>query len=388
MSVAPTLGAIMAAFGAGYRACRRVTERARAVMRHITECRTSALGGHEYACKACGLIKIAWNQCRDRHCPQCQGPKAAKWVDAMRERILPTHYFHVVFTVPHELNPLMLLNKQRLYDILFAASADTLKTILGDPKHLGARPAFTSVLHTWSQELNLHAHVHAIVSGGGLSLDGTSWVASRPNFLAHVKVLSKRFRRKYLELLSRAYADKKEPLVLPDELKHRTQFKRLKSRLKHKKWVVYAKKPLRGPIAVCKYFAGYTHRVGISNKRILRVEGDRVVFLARHHDKKGKYLGMRERSLQVYEFIRRFLLHVLPLGYTRIRHYGITAPGKIKEQIPLASKLIREAKADVEPEPEEEREPPTDPTVCPECGGAMLLVRLVDPERRAPFDTS
>jgi len=378
----------MAAFGAGYLACRDVTERARAVMRHIIQCRTSALGGHEYACNNCGQIKIAWNQCRDRHCPQCQGRKAAKWVDKMRDRILPTHYFHVVFTVPHELNTLMLFNKQRLYDILFAASADTLKTILGDPKHLGAKPAFTSVLHTWSQELNHHAHVHAIVSGGGLSPDGKAWVASRSNFLAHVKVFSKRFRNRYLKLLSRAYADVKEPLLLPDELKHRTQFKRLKRQLKHKKWVVYAKKPLRGPIAVCKYFAGYTHRVGISNKRILRVEGDRVVFRVRHRDKKGKFLGYRERSLQVYEFIRRFLLHVLPRGYTRIRHYGITAPGKIKEQIPLATELIREAKADVEPEPEEEREPTTDPCVCPECGGTMLLVGTVDPERRDPFDTS
>ena len=285
----------------------------------------------------------------------------------------------------------MLCNKQRCYDILLKASAETLKTVLGDPKHLGAKPAFTSVLHSWTQELNYHVHAHAIVSGGGLSLDKKSWVASRPDFLAPVKVLSEVFRGKYMELLSRAYVDKKKPLQFhrgAAHLRDRDEFDNLKNGLYLKDWVVYAKKPLHGPIAVCKYFARYTHRVGISNKRILRVANNRVYFNARHRDKKGKYLGMRERSLEVYEFIRRFLLHVLPLGYTRIRHYGITAPRNIKQQVPLASELIREAKADVKPEPEEEREPPTDPTVCPECGGTMLLVGLVDPERRDPFDTS
>jgi hypothetical protein len=391
VSVNPTLDAIMAAFGAGYLACRRVGERLRAVMRHIADCRTSALGGHKYVCKKCGLIKIAFNACRDRHCPKCQGRAAAKWVDKMRERILPTHYFHVVFTVPHELNPLMRCNKERCYDILFKASAEALKTVLGDPTYLGGKPAFTSILHTWTQQLDYHVHVHAIVSGGGFSLDGKSWVASSPTFLAPVQVLSREFRKQYVRLLSHAYADKKKPLVFRSNAEHLARpdkFEVLKGWLEHIDWVVYAKKPLRGPIAVCKYFAGYTHRVGISNKRILRVEGDRVVFLARHRDKKGRYLGMRERSLHVHEFIRRFLMHVLPRGYTRIRHYGITAPGKIKEQVPFASQLIKEAHADVEPEPEEKREPPPDPSVCPECGGMMLLVGLVDPVRRDPFDTS
>ena len=224
----------MAAFGAGYLACRRVGERLRAVMRDIVDCRTSALGGHKYVCKKCGLIKIAFNACRDRHCPKCQGRAAAKWVDKMRERILPTHYFHVVFTVPHELNLVMRFNKKRCYDILFKASAQTLKTILGDPTHLGARPAFTSVLHTWTQKLRYHVHVHSIVSGGGLSPDGQSWVASRPDFLAPVKVLSRVFRGKFLDLPSRAHADKKKPLVLRGDVAHladRDEFDRLKDRL-------------------------------------------------------------------------------------------------------------------------------------------------------------
>ncbi|MGB2823967.1 MAG: transposase [Phycisphaerae bacterium] len=394
MRVEPTLGAIFRAFGGEYLKRRGATERQRAVMRHIATCRTPALGGHKYACDSCDHRSvITWNSCRDRHCPLCQGRESAKWVDAMRQRILPTHYFHVVFTVPHELNFLMLLNKKRCYDILFKASAETLKKVLGDPKRLGAKPAFTSVLHTWTQDLQFHAHVHAIVSGGGLSLDKKSWVASRPNFLAPVKVLSRVFRGKFLELLSHAQADCDDPLVLRSDvacLADRDEFDRFKSRLRLKDWVVYVKEPLRGPLAVCKYFAGYTHRVGISNKRIVAVTDGRVRFLARHRAKDGTYLGMRELSLDADRFISRFLLHVLPRGYTRIRHYGITAPGNIKTQIPLACALIKEANALAKPDGEDDRDtqPPTDPSVCPKCGGRMLLLQTFDPVRRDPFDTS
>ncbi len=391
MLVKPTLGAIFRTFGNGYLTRRGATDRQYVVMKRIAACRTSILGGHEYQCNSCGRTAIAWNPCRDRHCPACQGREAAAWVDAMRDRILPTHYFHVVSTVPHELNLVMLFNKKRCYDILFAASAETLKDILGDPERLGAKPAFTSVLHTWTQELNYHVHVHSIVSGGGLSLDGQSWVASRPNFLAPVKVLSRVFRGKFLELLSRAYADKKEPLVLRGDVAHLAdpeEFDRLKRRLYLKEWVVYAKEPLRGPLAVCKYFARYTHRVGISNSRIVSVVDDRVHFMARHRAKDGTYLGMRERTLGVDQFIRRFLYHVLPRGYTRIRHYGLTAPGNIRSLVPLARGLIKEAGALARPEPEDDRDPPPDPSVCPKCGGKMIVLRTFDPERRDPFDTS
>ena len=389
----PTLGSIFRAFGNGYLARRGATDRQYVVMKRIAACRTSVLGGHEYQCDSCGRTAIAWNSCRDRHCPACQGREAAEWVDAMRDRLLPTHYFHVVFTVPHELNLVMLFNKKRCYDILFEASAQTLKTILGDPAHLGAKPAFTSVLHTWTQELRYHVHVHSIVSGGGLSLDGRSWVASRPDFLAPVKVLSRVFRGKFLDLLSRAHADKEKPLLLLGDVAHladRDEFDRLKDRLYLKEWVVYAKKPLRGPLAVCKYFARYTHRVGISNSRILSVADGRVRFLARHRAKDGTYLGMREQSLDAEEFIRRFLLHVLPRRYTRIRHYGLTAPANIKTLIPLARTLVEEAAALAKPVDEEQRdtEPPPDPSVCPKCGGRMMVLRIFDPERRDPFDTS
>ena len=393
MLVEPTLGAIFRAFGRRYLARRGATDRQRVVMEHIAACRTPILGGHEYQCDSCGRTAIAWNSCRDRHCPACQGREAAAWVDAMRERILPTHYFHVVFTVPHELNLVMRFNKKRCYDILFEASAETLKTVLGDRERLGARPAFTSVLHTWTQELNYHVHVHSIVSGGGLSIDGQSWVASRPHFLAPVKVLSRVFRGKYLDLLSHAHADTAKPLVFRGDVAHladRDEFDRFRRRLYLNDWVVYAKEPLRGPLAVCKYFARYTHRVGISNSRIVSVADGRVHFMARRRAKDGTYLGMREMSLDAEEFIRRFLLHVLPRRYTRIRHYGLTAPGNINELLPLACTLIERAGAVAEPDGEDARdtEPPPDPSICPKCGGRMILVRTFDPERRDPFDTS
>ena len=311
----------------------------------------------------------------------------------MRERLLPTHYFHAVFTISHELNVLVLLNKQRMYDIQFKASAETLKTLLADPKRLGAKPAFTSVLHTWTQELKFHVHVHSIVSGGGLSPDGQSWIASPRNFLVDVKPLSKMFRGKYMDLLERALADTKRPLNLIGDvagLRDPDEFDRLKRRLYLKPWVVYVKKALSGPIEVCKYFARYTHRVGISNKRIVSVNNGRVTFLARHRAKDGTYLGMRERTLDVYAFIRRFLLHTLPRGYTRVRHYGLTAPRNVKTQVPLARDLIKESAsvetvADAVNEP---HDPPPDPSVCPECGGHMLVLRAIDPRRTEHYDTS
>jgi DNA-directed RNA polymerase subunit RPC12/RpoP len=391
--VEPTLGAIVRAYGELYLARYDATPRQRAVMRHIGSCHTSALGGHEYVCESCGVVVIAWHSCRDRHCPRCQGRESAKWVDAMRGRILPTHYFHVVFTIPHELNVLVLLNKQRMYDIQFAASAETLKTLLADPKRLGAKPAFTSVLHTWTQELKLHVHVHSIVSGGGLSPDGQSWIASPRDFLVHVKPLAKMFRGKYMDLLERALADTERPLNLVGDvacLKDRDEFKRLKDRLFLKEWRVYVKEALSGPVEVCKYFARYTHRVGISNKRIVSVNDGRVTFLARHRAKDGTYLGQREVTLDVFKFIRRFLLHTLPRGYTRVRHYGLTAPRNVKTQIPLARGLIKEsasveAAADTVDEP---HDPPPDPSVCPHCGGRMLVLRGIDPHRTEYLDTS
>lgn len=392
MHVEPTLGAIFRAYGASYLERCGATDRQRAVMRHIEECRTPALGGHEYECDSCDHTAIAWNSCRDRHCPQCQGREAAAWVDRMRSRLLPTHYFHVVFTIPHELNVLVLLNKKRCYDIQFKAASETLQTILRDPKRLGATPAVTSVLHTWTQRLEYHVHIHCLVSGGGLSLNGASWISSPRNFLVHVKVLSRMFRGKYLDFLERALADTKDPLTLKGDvatLADPEEFARFKRRLYLKKWVVYAKEPLRGPLGVYKYFAGYTHRVGISNGRILSVVDGQVRFLVRHRAKDGTYLGMRTESLEVHRFIRRLLLHVLPRGYTRIRHSGLTAPNNVNTRLPVAREfLAEEAAARAERVAEEKLDPPPDPSVCPKCGGRMLAVRVIDPDPRRPFDTS
>jgi hypothetical protein len=389
--VQPTLGAIFRVFGDSYLTSRRVRNEQRAVMYRVATCRTPILGGHLYACESCGRPVTAWNSCRDRHCPQCQGREAADWVDAMRGRLLPTHYFHLVFAVPHELNLLILYNKKTCYDIHFRAVAETIKDLLADPKRLGAKPAFTSVLHTWNQELSFHTHVHSIVSGGGLSLDGRSWVASDPRFLISNRVLSPVFRGKYIELLVRAYAD--DQLTLDDDLAHLAdpnEFERFKRSLYRNDWYVHAEKPLRGPLAVCKYFAGYTHRVGISNKRIIAVRDGRVYFLARKNAKDGTYAGTQTKSLEAHEFMRRFLMHALPYGYTRIRHYGLSAPGNVNTQLALARTLIIDAGAETKPDREDDpaTTPPPDPSVCPQCGGRMIVLKTFDPERRNPFDTS
>jgi len=391
--VEPTLGAIVRAYGESYLARYGATDRQRAVIRHIRECRTSALGGHEYVCDSCGIVTTAWNSCRDRHCPRCQGRESAKWVDAMRDRLLPTHYFHVVFTIPHQLNVLVLFNKQRMYDIQFAASAEALKTILADPHRLGAKPAFTSVLHTWTQELKFHVHVHSIVSGGGLSPDGQSWVASPSNFLVHVTPLSEVFRGKYIDMLERALADTERPLNLVGDvacLREADEFDRFKRRLYLENWVVYVKEALSGPVEVCKYFARYTHRVGISNKRIVSASDGRVTFLARHRAKDGTYLAQRHVTLDAHAFLRRFLLHTLPHSYTRIRHYGLTAPTNVNTLLPLARGLAKEsaAAADVADANDDRSDPPPDPAVCPECGGRMLVLRVIHPQRSGYFDTS
>jgi hypothetical protein len=390
--VEPTLGAIFRAYGPSYLERCGATDRQRAVIRHIQTCRTPALGGHEYECDSCDHTAIAWNSCRDRHCPECQGREAAAWVDRMRSRLLPTHYFHVVFTIPHELNVLVLLNKKRCYDIQFRAASETLQTILRDPKRLGAMPAVTSVLHTWTQRLEYHVHIHCLVSGGGLSPDGTSWISSPRNFLVHVKVLSRMFRGKYLDFLERALADTEDPLRLKGDvagLADPEEFARFKGRLYLKKWVVYAKEPLRGPLAVCKYFAGYTHRVGISNRRILSVVDGRVRFLARHRAKDGTFLGMREVTLDAHAFIGRFLLHTLPRNYTRIRHTGLAAPCHVNTRLPVAREiLLKEAAARGDPVAEEKLDPPPDPAICPKCGGRMRVRRVIEPERTEPFDTS
>ncbi len=387
----PTVGGTFRTYGPSYRDLFTATARQHAVMRHIESCRTPELGGHEYLCNSCGRTVMLWNSCRDRHCPTCQKRETAEWVRSRLARLLPTHYFHPVFTVPHELNPLIYSNKKTCYDILFKAASETLKQIARDEKHLGSDVGLTAVLHTWSRILTFHIHLHCIVTGGGLSPDGSKWIASRKDFFLPVRVLSEVFRGKFMDYLSRAYHDgelvfmgSSASLADPDE------FRRLKDRLYRKNWHVYVKPPIAGASAAFKYLARYTHRVAISDSRIVSVDeggnAGRVSFTYRDpRDGDRKKL----MTLDAHEFIRRFLLHVLPRRYIRIRHYGLLAPSNVKTKLPRARELLS-----VIVETEERREEDgTDASgtdeasrpelyVCPACGELMILCRIIGP---APY---
>lgn len=297
-----------------------VTPARRRVMRALVACRTSRLGGHVETCDSCDYRRIAYNSCRNRHCPKCQGSRQAQWLDDRAKDLLPVEYFHVVFTVPEEVSALALQNKRVLYDILFQASAATLRTIAADPKHLGAEIGFLSVLHTWTQDLRHHPHVHCVVPGGGLAPDGR-WIACHPGFFLPVRVLGAMFRGKFVAALRAAF----ERGVLRfqgglQRLRERAVFAALLDSLMQKSWVVYSKPPFGGPVQVLKYLARYTHRVAIGNRRILAVDESGVTF--RWRDRAS---GDRERTMKLdgVEFLRRFLLHVLPRGFTRLRHYGL-----------------------------------------------------------------
>jgi DNA-directed RNA polymerase subunit RPC12/RpoP len=358
-------------------------------MRHIESCRTPELGGHEYACESCGRTLVLWNSCRDRHCPTCQKRNTAKWLETRLKRLLPTHYFHAVFTIPHELHPLVWPNKKTCYDVLFDAAAHTLKVLTRDEKHLGAEAGFTAVLHTWSRVLGAHVHLHCLVTGGGLARDGSSWVPSREDFFLPVRVLSQVFRGKFMDYLLREYREgnltfkgSAAPFADPEE------FGRLKDRLYRKNWHVYVKPPIAGREAAFKYIARYTHRVAISDSRIVSLvrEGGRGRVTFTYRDPKD---GDRTKlmTLDAHEFIRRFLLHVLPRGYTRIRHYGLLASSNVKTKLVLARALLGgEPARDSETEdgsPTESEPEPTAP-VCPECGEVMIVVRIIAAPPRPP----
>jgi hypothetical protein len=297
-----------------------VTPARRRVMRALVACRTARLGGHVEACDSCDYRRITYNSCRNRHCPKCQGSRQAQWLEDRAGDLLPVEYFHVVFTVPEEVSALALQNKRVLYEILFHASASTLQTIAADERHLGAEIGFLSVLHTWSQDLRHHPHVHCVVPGGGLTRDG-SWVACRPGFFLPVRVLGAMFRGKFVAQLRAAFERGK--LRFQGELQRlgeRAAFAELLDSLMQKSWVVYSKPPFGGPVQVLKYLARYTHRVAIGNRRILAIDDSGVTF--RWRDRAN---GDRARTMKLdgVEFLRRFLLHVLPRGFARIRHYGL-----------------------------------------------------------------
>lgn len=322
----PTLGDIVRRFAPALIATRAeaVTVAQRAVLAALGRCRTAALGGHVYRCDHCGAEHIAYNACRDRHCPSCLGHKRASWLQARTEELLPVPYFHVVFTVPEEVAAIALGNKKVVYGILFRAVADTLRCLAHDERHLGAEIGFLAVLHTWTQTLLHHPHVHCVVPGGGLSPDGQRWVPTRQRFLLPVQVLSRLFRGKFLALLKEA-ADRGDlrfagPTAELADPESRALFLR---DMRRNEWIVYAKPPFGSPEQVLKYLARYTHRVAISNRRIAAVDDDAVTF--RHRDRKQGNVE-RTMTLSGVEFLRRFLLHVLPKGFVHIRYFGFLAP--------------------------------------------------------------
>ena len=353
-------------------------------MRAIEACRTAALGGHVERCADCAHERIAYNSCRNRHCPKCQWRAARDWLEARQADLLPVEYFHVVFTLPPTVAAIAYHNKAVVYAMLFEAAAETLKTIAADKKHLGCEVGATMVLHTWGQTLTLHPHVHCIVPGGGLSPQGDRWIACRKGFFLPVRVLSRLYRRLFLDKLIAAHRDGK--LRFSGTLAHLTDlanFQSVLAPLRRIEWLVYAKRPFAGPEQVLTYLARYTHRVAISNRRLLAIDETHVTIAWRDYRDAGKSKQMR---LDADEFMRRFLLHVLPDGFQRIRHYGLLANGHRRAKLALIRKLLEVTppvpdgpdSADDAPGGEAQ---PLEPPPCPCCGGRLLIVAIL-PDRR------
>jgi hypothetical protein len=356
------------------------------VMSAIEGCRTAALGGHVARCEDCGHTAIAYNSCRNRHCPKCQGSQALTWMEARKAELLEVPYFHVVFTLPPRIGAIAYQNKAVIYDLLFKASSQTLLTIAADPKRLGVRIGFTSVLHTWGSAMTHHPHVHMIVPGGGISLDGTRWISSSEDYLLPVPVLSRLFRGKMLAMLKAAHeAGRLQFFGNHTRLADRRAFKAWLEPLYHTKWHVYAKRPFAGPEQVLAYLARYTHRVAISNSRLVAADASGVTFRCKDYRIEGpdRYKTM---TLEVGEFIRRFMLHVLPKGFHRIRHYGLLASsGGKADTIERARQLIAVAAPAQPPQPTkphrasvgtEATEKPVHP--CPCCGGRMIIIETFE----------
>jgi hypothetical protein len=351
------------------------------VMSAIERCRTAALGGHVARCEneGCGRTVIAFNSCRNRHCPKCQGSAAREWLAEREAELLPVPYFHVVYTLPAAIADIAYQNKAAIYGILFKASAETTLRIACDPKHLGARIGITSVLHTWGSAMTHHPHVHMIVPGGGLSADGARWIAARADYLLPVLVLSRLFRGLVLSMLLKAHGEGRLKFHGSNTaLAYKKAFKAFLAPLWNCDWVVYAKKPFSGPGAVLAYLARYTHRVAISNSRLIAADADGVTFKYKDYriEGPGRYKTM---TLASHEFIRRFLLHVLPRGFHRIRHYGLLANGSRAENIARARALLAVLPpAEVNNTGTAEKAEPDGfrvlPRPCPCCGGRMIVI--------------
>jgi hypothetical protein len=353
------------------------------VMSAIEHCRTAALGGHVEACEDCGHWRIAYNSCRNRHCPKCQGAAAREWLAEREVDLLPVGYFHVVFTLPAEVADIAFQNKALVYDLLFRAASETMLTIAADQKHLGARIGITAVLHSWGSAMMHHPHVHMIVPGGGIALDGQCWISSRPAFFLPVRALGKLFRRLFLTRLIALYdAGRLAFFGSQAALAERRAFLRHLAPVRKKRWVVYAKPPFAGPEAVLAYLSRYTHRVALSNRRLIAFDETGVTFRYKDYRRDGPE-RQRVMTLAADEFIRRFLLHVLPRGFHRIRHYGLLAGSARKASIARARELLAVAPA---PEPITPEEPADARRPCPCCGGHMVIIETFERWRqpRAP----
>ena len=347
------------------------------VMSAIESCRSAALGGHALRCSACAQPQLAYNSCRNRHCPKCQSSAAQRWLDARHADLLPVDYYHVVFTLPAPISAIAYTNKELVYGLLFDLAAETLRTIAADPKHLGARIGVTLVLHTWGSALTHHPHVHGIVPGGGLAFDAERWIRCKPGFFLPVRVLSRLFRRRFLEELTAAHgrgqlrffgehADLTDPATFADWL----------APLRQCEWVVYAKRPFAGPAAVLAYLSRYTHRVAISNRRLLALDERGVTFRWKDYRAEGR-TRHKTMSLSAAEFMRRFLLHVLPGGFHRIRHYGLLANARRKSNLATARTLLHQPVPAVAIHSNEApsgtgHAPPT--FRCRHCGAPMLIL--------------
>jgi hypothetical protein len=380
--------------GPDYRKNQRLSPVQHKAMRDIERCRTARLGGHVDVCsQGCGYSSISYNSCRNRHCPKCQSLQQAKWLAERLERLLPTHYFHLVVTLPHELNPLALYNPELIFNLLFASVSQALLQFARDYERLQAQVGFTAVLHTWDQVLNLHPHLHLVVTGGGLSPDGQRWIAARNSFLLPVRALSKIIRGKFLDGLKQAHQDGRlEPQV--QGLADPVQFQRCTRKLPRKKWVVYAKGSFDASLRAYHYLSRYTHRVAIANQRLVSLADGKVSFRARDNSKPGH---QRLVTLTAPEFIRRFLLHVLPPRFVKIRHYGLMAPGKVKTKLEQARALLSlQAPVALKDPSGQGLDTPSstqtwqerlraltgvDLTICPNCGqGRLLRRRLIGSE--------
>jgi len=354
------------------------------VMSAIEQCRSAALGGHVLQCQACEHTQIAYNSCRNRHCPKCQATAARRWLQARRADLLPVEYYHVVFTLPAPVRDIAYYNKAVVYSILFKAAAETLRTIAADPRHLGARIGATLVLHTWGSAMTHHPHVHGIVPGGGLSLDGERWVACRPGFFLPVRVLSRLFRRLFLDKLCDAHrAGTLQFFGEHRELAETKSFSDWLKPLRQIEWFLYAKRPFAGPDAVLAYLSRYTHRVAIANSRLIALDEQGVTFKWKDYRAKER-VRHKTMTLAPDEFMRRFLLHVLPAGFHRIRHYGLIANTTRKDNLARARELLIDEKtiecmnAETDAVDAADGGDATATYVCPDCGAAMIIIETFE----------